>query len=76
MANSHRVQHILELATELDDTERDELLDALAPILDGDDEAQRAEIRGRADRVLRGESTGRALSDGELAEAFGLPKRG
>jgi hypothetical protein len=72
-----RVQHILELASELSDAERDELLDKLAPVLDIDDEAQRAELRSRADRVLRGESNGRALSEAELAEAFGVrPPRG
>ncbi|MEI7892655.1 MAG: hypothetical protein WCI05_06165 [Myxococcales bacterium] len=72
MSSSLRVQHILTLASELSETERDELLDAFATVLDVDDEGQRAEVRSRADRVLRGESNGRALSDAELAGVFGL----
>ena len=79
MASSARVLQILRLASELDDNERDELVRALmgGETFDfgDDDEDWRAELKQRADRVLRGESKGKPLSDSELAELFGLSPR-
>jgi uncharacterized tellurite resistance protein B-like protein len=72
MSSSERVQKLLSEAAELPEEERVELAHELLRMIPADEYEQEwaEEITWRAERVLRGESNGKAVDDTELAAIF------